>query len=184
MRERIKRIAAASLATILVWVGGAEIGAQDRVGDDAKPLVVFLARHAEKAKTPDDPELSKAGIERARLLAELLRDAKIDHVHTSDYRRTRDTASPIAKRLGINPQVYDPSDLPSLLKRLRATRGKHLVVGHSNTTPEMVKLLGADPGSPIVELSEYDRLYIVTVDNDNRAQSILLRYGEAAPSTD
>ena len=36
---------------------------------------------------------------------------------------------------------------------------RHLVVGHSNTTPPLVELFGGDAGPPIDEASEYDRLY-------------------------
>jgi len=54
--------------------------------------------------------------------------------------------------------VYDPKNLPKLVEQLKGKRGRHLVVGHSDTTPAMVELLGGDPGSKINDESEYDRL--------------------------
>ena len=141
------------------------------------PMVVFLVRHAEKVDASQDPDLSAAGETRAMRLARLLRDAGLDHVHSSDFIRTRETAAPIAAELDLDVELYDPGDLAALAGKIRATGGRHLVVGHSNTTPEMVDLLGGDPGSEIDE-SEYDRLYVVTVGVDGTANAVLLRYGD------
>jgi phosphohistidine phosphatase SixA len=147
------------------------------------PVVVFLVRHAERADdepsaemiSTDDPMLSGAGEERARLVAELLRDAGITHIHTTDYNRTRATGAPTAAALGLEMAVYDPRDLPGFAERLRRTPGRHLVLGHSNTTPDLVAALGGDPQGPIAEM-EYDRLYLVTL-TDEGATAVLLRFG-------
>ena len=56
--------------------------------------------------------------------------------------------------------------------------GKHLVVGHSNSTPDLVKLLGGDPVSPINEASEYDRLYHIQIEDDTIIRSSMSRYGQ------
>ena len=141
------------------------------------PLVVFLVRHGEKVDASGDPELSPAGQERAATLATVLKDASLGQVHSSDYIRTRDTAAPSAAAHGLEVQLYDPRDLPALATRLRAAGGRHLVVGHSNTTPALVELLGGRPGSEIDEPAEYDRLYIVTIGKDGASSSVLLRYG-------
>lgn len=142
------------------------------------PLVVFLVRHAEKVDASRDPDLSAAGLERAQALRALLRDAGIEHVHSSDFLRTRKTAAPIAEELGLAVELYDPRDLPALVQRLRETGGRHLVVGHSNTTPGAVELLGGEAGPEIDEESEYDRLYVVTAGPDGTASTVLLRFGE------
>lgn len=145
------------------------------VAPDA-PLSVFLVRHAEKL-TGDDPALTDAGEVRADALADLLIDAKIDHIHSSDYQRTRQTAAPLAERLGLEIKLYDPRDLPGIAVTLKAEGGRHLVVGHSNTTGELTELLGGDGGTPIVEATEYDRLYVVTRGADGETSSTLLRFG-------
>ena len=142
-----------------------------------EPLVVFLVRHAEKETTGSDPELAPAGVERAATLATVLRSAELEHIHSSDYIRTRDTAAPTAADQGLDVQLYDAGDLVALAEELIVTGGRHLVVGHSNTTPSLVTRLGGDPGEAIVEHTEYDRLYVVTVGPDGYVQSALLRYG-------
>ena len=138
---------------------------------------IFLVRHAEKIDDSRDPELSEAGHARAAALATALRHSGIEHVHSTDYIRTRDTAAPVAERLGLSVELYDPRALPAFAEQLRAAGGRHLVVGHSNTTPGMVSLLGGEAGSEIVEATEYDRLYIVTVMPGGKASTVLLRYG-------
>ncbi len=142
-----------------------------------KPLIVFLVRHGEKVDHSSDAILSAAGEQRAVALATILRDAEIEYVHSSDFIRTRDTATPLANAHGLEVELYDPKNLPKLVDKLKEKRGRHLVVGHSDTTPAMVKLLGSDPGSRINDESEYDRLYIVTITNDNFTNCVMLRYG-------
>ncbi len=145
---------------------------------DVEPLVVFLVRHGEKVDSSKDPELSAAGRARAAVLARSLRSAGIEYVHSSDFIRTRETATPTAAEIGLEVELYDPRNLPALVEKLRAVGGRHLVVGHSNTTPPLVGLLGGRPGEPIDEAREYDRLYVVTVAGHGVASSVLLRYGE------
>jgi phosphohistidine phosphatase SixA len=152
--------------------------------------LVFLVRHGERAddgpeenrmamdpQMAEDPPLSTAGRDRAVLLAELLSDAGITHIHSTDYRRTRETAEPTARGTGIEIALYDASDLEGFAKKLSSMPGRHLVVGHSNTTPGLVRALGGDPGLPIESL-EYDRLYLVSV-SDAGVRTILLRFGAA-----
>ncbi len=142
-----------------------------------KPLVVFLVRHAEKVDSSDESALTPKGESRAETLARLLRDAQIEHVHSSDFRRTRDTAAPTAKQFGLEIEYYDPPTLPALADRLREARGRHLVVGHSNTTPRLAKLLGGEPGG-MIDHQEYDRLYVLTVGPNDVRTTVLLRFGE------
>src|SRR5690606_27570261 len=117
----------------------------------------------EDAETGSDPELLDAGRARAEALADLLLPVSLDAVHTTPYNRTRQTAGPTARTHGLEVAVYDPRALATLAESIRAGGGTHLVVGHTNTTPEMVRLLGGEPGPPIPE-SEFDRMYVVVIE--------------------
>ena len=145
---------------------------------ESGPVVVYLVRHAEKADDgTDDPPLTVAGHIRVRILTTMLTDVDLTRVHTTDWQRTQDTARPIAEAAGLDLSVYDAEDLAGFAAAIRATPGKHFVAGHSNTTPELVKALGGDPGWPIHEM-EYDRLYIVTIPPGSEPLTTLLRFGE------
>ncbi len=142
-----------------------------------KPLTVFAVRHAEKVEFGKDPGLTEAGRKRAKALADHLQSIPIDYIHSSNYKRTNQTAAPAVKKFGLTVQQYDPKDMQGLVEKLRKTGGRHLVVGHSNTTPKLVQLLGGDPGDPIDEKNEYDRLYIITIAADGTVNTVLMRYG-------
>lgn len=134
--------------------------------------VVVLVRHAEKVDDSRDAELSETGRARADVLAALLKDMKIDTIYSSDYIRTRDTARPLAEALGLELELYNPGDLEVLATKLRAAEGRILVVGHSNTTPRLVGLIGGEPGTDIAH-DEYDRLYIVVAGSGGPVTSLL-----------
>mgnify|MGYP001554342897 FL=1 len=144
------------------------------------PSILFLVRHAEKDDGPDPP-LSESGQKRAQTLARMLAESGIGHVHSTNYVRTLETAAPVAERLGLEIRIYDPTQLQELADTLLREGGRHLVVGHSNTTPDLVALLGGEPGEAIEDAWEYDRLYLVIPDSHGKTSEVLMRYG--APST-
>lgn len=143
-----------------------------------EPVVVYLVRHAEKANDgTDDPPLAIAGRIRVQTLKTMFADVSLTHVHTTDWKRTRDTARPFAEEAGVELAMYDPRELETLAAGIMATPGRHLVSGHSNTTPQLVAALGGDPGGEINEL-EYDRLYILVIEPGESTVTTLLRFGE------
>lgn len=139
--------------------------------------MVYLVRHAERAEDgTNDPPISAEGEARAQALAQMLADAGVTQLHTTAYKRTRQTGAPLAQRLGMSLGEYDPRDLPGFAQALRSMPGRHVVFGHSNTTPALVEALGGDPGEPIAE-SEYDRLYVVVLPQEGPPTTLLLRFG-------
>lgn len=148
----------------------------------AEPLPVtrmFLVRHAEKEAGPD-PALTPAGEARAAALAERLAGEGVTEIWSTDTRRSQSTARPLATARGITVQVYDPGTLPSFANQLAETPGVKLVVGHSNTTDALAALIGADPGPPIDEAAEFDRLYVITISEGLQISSAIERYGASS----
>lgn len=165
--SRSAALAAALCALLVVgaWTPAAACapasdGAQPATAVDTDAPGILLVRHAEAEAGVTDPELTAAGRRRAEALADRLAGEGIAAVLVTDTRRARATAAPLAERLGLEVEVYDPRRLPDLAARLRERAGTVLVVGHSNTTPELVRLLGGEPGEPIGH-HEHDRLYRV-----------------------
>jgi broad specificity phosphatase PhoE len=117
---------------------------------------LYLVRHAEKAFWPSDRDLdafqplSQEGIARAAALAERLKAAGIAAVYTSRTTRTIETAAPLAQASGVPIAADDattkPDEMTSFLSRLREKHAADkavLIVGHSNTIPELLRALGA-----------------------------------------
>ncbi len=164
---------------VLLW-GCTPTTESEESGSTKEQLVLFLVRHAEKVDKSMDPDLSGDGYLRATELARTLADASIERVHSSGFIRTKNTAEPVADLFGLEIELYNPRDLNTIAEQLKAAGGRHLVVGHSNTTPALVEILGGDPGSPIEE-DEYDRLYILTI-MKGEVNTVLLRYGKSCSS--
>ena len=122
---------------------------------------IYLIRHAEKLDDGSkDPALTTEGQQRAQNIADMLSQAKIQHIYATDYQRTQLTAKPMADFLGITVKSYDPRQIPAFAEQLKQQTGNALVVGHSNTTPLLTHLLS---GKPVVDLAETDFDYIFQV---------------------
>jgi broad specificity phosphatase PhoE len=134
---------------------------------------LYLVRHAEKqADGSRDPELTEAGTHRAENLAGWFEDKDIRDVWSSDYKRTRDTAKPTLSKLGLKLKIYDAHDLPALSETLLSNQNNALIVGHSNTTPELARLL-CDCDIDDMDDLEYDRIIVVSIVNAKTHVKIL-----------
>jgi len=124
---------------------------------------LYLVRHAEKQSDgSNDPLLTEAGAQRANQLAHWFQDKDIKKVWSSDYHRTRDTAKPSLIILGLELGIYDPRDLATFSEKLLRDQKTAIIVGHSNTTPELASLL-CDCAVAEMDESEYDRLIVISV---------------------
>lgn len=129
-------------------------------------FTLYLVRHAEKQLAGGrDPNLSAPGEQRAKRLAQWLLEKNIEAIWSSDFRRTRDTARPLQVKLGLELNIYAPREQPALVKVLQHRQRNALVVGHSNTIPELARLLCACSIADMDE-SEYGRLIIITIAAD------------------
>ncbi|MBZ5583805.1 MAG: histidine phosphatase family protein [Acidobacteriia bacterium] len=149
----------------------------------APARTVILVRHAERAGGMSaDVGISEAGRCRAELLAKMLADAGVNRIYTSEAARTQQTAEPLAKKLKILPEIVPSKDIDGLVSRLRtgAPDGAALVIGHSNTLPEIIRQMGGGSVTPIGD-GEYDRLFIVSLIDQNQATVITLHYAGCAP---
>jgi len=150
----------------------------------ATTTIIFV-RHAEKAGAMDeDPPLSDAGRARVAELTRQLVDADvvagIDAIYATPYKRSQETARPLADALHIPITTYDAADTEDVLDNiLEEYKGKIiLVVGHSNTVPELIANLGASKNVPTIAEDEYDNIYIVSIPWFGKTKTIRLRFGE------
>lgn len=153
----------------------------------AQAGTILLVRHAEKASATGDAPLSAAGIRRTAALVDALRAWPLDLIVTSQYRRSQETAAPVAAAQGVSPTVIRlegdrAEDTRRIVARLTAlpAGGTALVVGHSNTLMPLVAAWGG-PTLPDLCDSRYDALFILQRSpGDTVARLVVARYG--APS--
>ncbi|MDX1395749.1 MAG: phosphoglycerate mutase family protein [Gemmatimonadota bacterium] len=167
------------VAAFAIGMLATPVTAQQASETDA--TVVVLVRHAERQDSDgDDPGLSPAGEERAATLAHVLSHLDVDAIYTSQFRRTRETAVPLASATGLTPEVVDARDMPALLERVRG--GPHrtiVVIGHSNTVPAIARALGAPAVGDISE-GTYDDMLVVRLAGDV-ATLMHFKYGRPTP---
>jgi phosphohistidine phosphatase SixA len=121
---------------------------------------IFVVRHAERVDDKTDA-LSATGEQRAWCLAATLKDAKVTAVITSTFQRTQQTAAPTAKEFNVNAEAVTADDFTAIAVRARAAapKGDVLIVGHSNTVPQIVKALSNQ--NVTVGATDYDKLFVL-----------------------
>lgn len=152
------------------------------------PPLVVLVRHAEKAAEPaGDPPLSAAGLARAQALTDVLRDAGVTAIVTTQFRRTRETAEPIAKALGLTPEVVPAGagGIEGHVEAVAAAVRRHpggvvLVVGHGNTIPALIAALGG-PRLPDLCESAHADLFFLDL-REAKPRLVRARYGAPDPA--
>lgn len=158
-----------------------------RDADTDRPTLVYVTRHAEKSFTGgEDPLLSDQGTRRAQALAHGLGDVGVRAIYVTQFRRTHDTAAPLAKQAGVETSALevDHKDPRPYVERLANDitanhQGKTVVVvSHSNTLPLIVERLGGE-SVPAIEDDVYGDLFVVTLPANGETKSVTKsRYGD------
>ncbi|MGH9969328.1 MAG: phosphoglycerate mutase family protein [Pyrinomonadaceae bacterium] len=147
---------------------------------------VILVRHAEKNIEPGnpDPALSPAGRERAQVLVHMLGKTGITAIYATQYQRTQSTASPLAQSLGIKINQLEALNVKELVRQIKSDHvgGVVFAAGHNNSVPEIIAALGG-VNYPIIPESEYDNMFIVTVQRFRKTRVVQLKYGSQAQAT-
>lgn len=140
----------------------------------------ILVRHAETTGGGSNPNLSAAGQTRAAELARILGNVNLNAVYSTNFNRTTQTAQPTASDKSLNITTYDAFAPDALIDNVLLTyaEGNVLVVGHSNTTADMLNVMvGGNTFADIPE-TEYDNLFVVQVSEKGKSRVLLLKYGE------
>jgi phosphohistidine phosphatase SixA len=138
-------------------------------------MIVVLVRHAEPATSGADPGLSAAGRRRAIKLAKMLAGAGITAIFTSELRRTKETARPLAALLSITP-VEIAAAPAAAANQIKAAGKRVLVVGHTNTVPQIIHALGG-PANVVINADQFDRMFVLEVPAHGAESLLTLHYG-------
>jgi len=139
----------------------------------AQKKLIILVRHAEKSATGNtedmakgDPDLSTEGRERAERLAKAVKRYRPDVIYATEYKRTRQTAEPLAKLRHKEIQTFDPAKQADLVPlMLNGKPKRYVIVGHSNTTPALAGLLlKKDVFKPLPD-TEYGVFWVIRTKN-------------------
>ena len=157
------------LLAVLTLVVSCKESGKINVAEKENTSVYYFIRHAEKDRsdpTNKNPSLTIQGLERANKWALFFKDKNIAAVYSTNYKRTQQTALPIAKEQNLEIISYTAKELISE-KFIANNKGKNIViVGHSNTTPELVNsLLGEKKYEDIAD-SENNNVFIVTLNKN------------------
>ncbi|MGL2987789.1 SixA phosphatase family protein [Flavobacterium sp. RSSA_27] len=134
---------------------------------------IYLIRHAEKVDNSKNPDLSKVGLERAEHWKTILAQVPLKAVYSTDFLRTVQTATPTAISKNLEIIKYDPKtlDLEQLKKEHKGQA--ILIVGHSNTTPDLVnKIINQKVYAPIDD-TVFGNLYIITISGNELSHQLL-----------
>jgi phosphohistidine phosphatase SixA len=190
-RSSLFILLAASCAALLLQQAAARADFnRPSTQEEFKVTTVFLIRHAERADAPrEDPPLTEKGNLRAQELARMLGGAGVKAIYTSQFLRTKQTAEPLAKALGLtatpialkmsqtNPREVSEQSIAEMANKIHERAGETvLIIGHSNTVPEVIKMLGGDV-VPKIDEKKFDDLFVVTVHGKGKAKVVQMKYG-------
>lgn len=141
---------------------------------------IYLVRHAEKLDNSVGSALTEQGGRRAMALRDTLLTKNIDSIYATPYNRTQLTAKPLADALKKDIISYQPD--AKFSARLKKLKGKNvLVVGHSNTIPEIIRHIT----TKAIRIDDYDfdNLYIIRIKRFLNLNISLVSetYGERSP---
>ena len=158
-RKKRRRRRALTLAAYIIVVFGLAWFLELRL-----PTTIIFVRHAEvdnqMGQDVNQP-LNAAGLARAGALADLLEfvdgDTGPNAIYVSEARRTQQTAEPLARRLGIEPEIADPYDVAGFLETVLFEHKREIVVvvTHRDVIVPLVEELHGHQGIGEIAADDY-----------------------------
>jgi len=116
--------------------------------------VFIIVRHGEKENNGKNPHLSEAGKNRAKNLAELLKNSKID----------KETVENLVSDKKLEVKIYNPSKISDFVKNeLVINQSKNIISGHSNTNPLLLNEICKVSFYKDIPDAKFNDVYIVNV---------------------
>lgn len=152
---------------------------------------IIFVRHAEVdgASSGNAAEpLNALGLARAEALAGSLEfvdfDAGPNAIYVSEAKRTQQTAAPLARRLGIEPEIANPHDVAGFMKTVLFEHKREIVVvvADLGDIAPLVEELHGQKGIAIAP-DDYNELIIVVIPWFGKVKTLFLSYGEPSPVT-
>lgn len=144
---------------------------------------VIILRHAEVEQGVDNPGLSPAGRLRSKDLVRLLGDVdvtdSVDAVFATRWRRTQETAEPLARHVDTVLQIVNPAELEKLKAvLLQEYKGQVvvLIIDAADIQPVVERMKGSKVLRTIAS-AEHDSIYVLSVPWFGKVKTLQFRYG-------
>lgn len=137
------------------------LGACAYIAPIQPPSTFYVMRHLHTPAGLPDPDLTQEGRRQAQLLADWFANDPPVTIFVSNTKRAQQTAAPLAARLGITPRIYDPGDTPGLIGEILKEPAPVLIVGHSNTVPDIVQALGGARPGPLTH-EDFGDIWVIS----------------------
>jgi broad specificity phosphatase PhoE len=144
------------LPLLLLFAGACMLPPVPQPGPD-----FYVVRHLNTPEGANDPDLTPEGQQNAQRLADWFTGEPPAVIFVTDTKRARQTAAPLAAKLGITPRLYDPRDTADLIAEVMKEPPPVLIVGHSNTVPDIVAALGGERPEPLVH-EDFGNIWIIS----------------------
>jgi broad specificity phosphatase PhoE len=154
------------------------------LGSFSQTTTFIVLRHAEKADNSKDPNLSVDGLKRAEELRKTLSPISVEAIYATPFNRTKQTVTPLAteKQMVITEYPVNKPYAELVNELLDAYRGKTVViVGHSNTVPELLKVLSNNTFNISISENQFDNLFVVTLTDGKQPEVAPMKYGKSTP---
>lgn len=147
---------------------------------ESSATIFIVARHAEKEENGNNPALTPKGQMRARLIPQILAAEGLDFIFSTSFRRTMETAFPSQKAFGIPIQIYNQTvALTTMLQtKQEFVDKKILIIGHSNTVPEIITQLGG-PNNIDIGHEDYSNLFFIHYQENQKTNFLHLKFGQS-----
>ena len=158
---------------------------QEAVKSADGDTTIFIVANAEQEKFPtNDPTLSYKGKNRARGLRDSLRHVRLSAIYVSEFRASKETATPTASAKGLKTKQIGGPDLPLLVDALKTSHvGQYvLVVRPAKEITTLLKELGVQEDQiPRIASNAADNIFILTLNQDGSAHLMRLHYHAVCP---
>lgn len=146
------------------------------IAQNTNETIIFLVRHAEKSnESSDNPSLSEKGKLQAEALANTLSDVGVKVIYSTDTKRTKGTAEPLAKKLALSINTYEAKDKNFRTDIFKKHAGKKiLIISHSGNLPDYLNYFSKSQNYKPSD--NYGELYVIVAKNKKKATILKLYY--------
>lgn len=148
----------------------------EQTEDSDSVSTFYFIRHAEKDRSNKaniNPHLTEQGLKRANHWNDYLNDNTFDAVYSTDFNRTRETATPTAEANNLDITIYDASKINSEKLKSDHIGETVLIVGHSNTIPGLVNSFIEKTKYKEIDDSNSSNIYKITIEGDQIKDELL-----------